>query len=141
MKAHYSKNHSNRRVQQSHKKYDYNKSKGLFNRFNTHQEWNRVQRLDEKNRQSQTVPPHFQNEVKTDSLQRDYHQSTSGTPLSNLVTTATSSTEPKYESDNTSVRTTRRLDAPPRSNEEWYIATGGIMPYRKPKDDNYLEGR
>jgi len=97
MKTHYSKSHSNRRVQKQYRKYDFNKSKDLFNRFNARQERNRVQRLDEKNRQSQTVPPHFQHEVKTGSLQRDYHQSTSGTPLSNLVTTATSSTAPKYE--------------------------------------------
>jgi len=47
--------------------------------------------------------------------------------LPNPVVTATASTSPTYVSNDTFVKTTRRLTGPPITNEDHYIATGGII--------------
>jgi hypothetical protein len=72
--------------------------------------------------------PQFKDMVMTGDTKVVY-QETHFKPimLPNSVVTASVSISPTYVSNDTFVRTTRMLTGPPISNEDHYIATGGII--------------
>ena len=72
--------------------------------------------------------PRFKEMVMTASTRVDYHQTQSGKGmLPTPVATASGNASPSYHYDATYVRTTKRLTSTPVTNEEHYLATGGII--------------
>lgn len=136
----FSKQHSNlRAIRLERRQFDYQKSKQEMKRSSVLQRGRSAKYHADQKRYTQSVSSPmscFDESVMTcDTLGVAVETQTTNM-LSALVATASATTLPEYVTHDTGcVRTTKRLVGPPQTPEEHYIATGGILPYRKRSED------
>jgi len=132
---HFSKQHSNRRVQKSHTSNDYNKYKHLFSAPKGQPEWYKQEGYTY---QSITPIPQFDEGVGSDSTEMDYTQSFTGAteiPSQTKENTNATKSSLQCEIDKILLRANRTLTRPPQDNIEHYYATGGIK-YPNSREDS-----
>lgn len=137
--SNFSKKFSNRRaIRLERRSFDYQKNKQEMKRSLVLQRGQSASYHADKKRYEQSVSfpiPRFENMAITGDTLGFAEETHTMSMLPALVVTASVSQLPAYITHDTCVRTTKRLVAPPQTPEEHYIATGGIIPYRKHVED------
>lgn len=138
--SNFSKQHSNlRAIRLERRSFDYQKNKQEMKRSFVLQKGQSAKYQAEQKRYTQSVSlpiPQFEEPVMTGDTSGVAVVTSTTNVLSALTVTASVSTQPAYVTSDTSLRTTKRLVGPPQTPEEHYIATGGIIPYRKREEDS-----